>query len=190
MLSGNRNFEGRIHPQVRANYLASPPLVVAYALAGTVDIDLATEPLGERPDGEPVYLDDIWPTAGGGRARPSRDAVDPALFRESTPTSSTATSAGSALPCPTGDTVRVGRRVDLRPGAALLQRPDAASRAPVDRHHRRARAGHARRLGHDRPHLARRLDPAKDARPGKYLIEHGVEPRDFNTTAPAAATTR
>ncbi len=62
VLSGNRNFEGRISPDVRANYLASPPLVVAYALAGTVNIDLTTEPLGTDPDGEPVYLSDIWPS--------------------------------------------------------------------------------------------------------------------------------
>jgi aconitate hydratase A / 2-methylisocitrate dehydratase len=62
VLSGNRNFEGRISPDVRANYLASPPLVVAYAIAGTVDIDLATEPLGSDPSGNPVYLADIWPT--------------------------------------------------------------------------------------------------------------------------------
>jgi aconitate hydratase len=62
VLSGNRNFEGRINPLTRANYLASPPLVVAYALAGTMDIDLATEPLGHDPNGQPVYLKDIWPT--------------------------------------------------------------------------------------------------------------------------------
>ncbi|HEX3973486.1 MAG TPA: aconitate hydratase AcnA, partial [Stellaceae bacterium] len=62
VLSGNRNFEGRIHPQVRANYLASPPLVVAYALAGSVNIDLTNEPLAEDPDGKPVYLKDIWPS--------------------------------------------------------------------------------------------------------------------------------
>ena len=63
VLSGNRNFEGRINPQVKANYLASPPLVVAYALAGTTDIDLTTEPLGHDPAGKPVYLKDIWPTS-------------------------------------------------------------------------------------------------------------------------------
>ena len=62
VLSGNRNFEGRINPLVKANYLASPPLVVAYALAGTVDIDLTNEPIGEDKDGDPVYLRDIWPT--------------------------------------------------------------------------------------------------------------------------------
>ena len=62
VISGNRNFEGRVHPLVKANYLASPPLVVAYALAGTVDIDLINEPLGTGTDGQPVYLKDIWPT--------------------------------------------------------------------------------------------------------------------------------
>ena len=63
VLSGNRNFEARVHPEVRANYLASPPLVVAYALAGSMDVDLATEPLGHAPDGEPVYLSDVWPSS-------------------------------------------------------------------------------------------------------------------------------
>ena len=63
VLSGNRNFEGRIHPDVKLNYLASPPLVVAYALAGTIDVDLTTEPLGVGDDGTPVYLRDIWPTS-------------------------------------------------------------------------------------------------------------------------------
>lgn len=63
VLSGNRNFEGRVHPQVKANYLASPPLVVAYALAGTVDIDLTSEPLGNDKNGQPVYLKDIWPSS-------------------------------------------------------------------------------------------------------------------------------
>src|SRR4029079_16312093 len=63
VLSGNRNFEGRINQDVKANYLASPPLVVAYALAGRMDLDLTTEPLGKDDDGEPVYLRDIWPDA-------------------------------------------------------------------------------------------------------------------------------
>jgi aconitate hydratase len=63
VLSGNRNFDGRINPDIRMNYLASPPLVVAYALAGTMDVDLLTEPLGTDPDGHPVHLRDIWPDA-------------------------------------------------------------------------------------------------------------------------------
>src|SRR3546814_72294 len=62
VLSGNRNFEGRIHAEVKMNYLASPPLVVAYAIAGTIDIDLTNDPIGHDPDGKPVYLRDIWPT--------------------------------------------------------------------------------------------------------------------------------
>jgi aconitate hydratase len=63
VLSGNRNFEGRVNPDVRANYLASPPLVVAYALAGSLQIDITTEPLGQGSDGKPVYLKDIWPSS-------------------------------------------------------------------------------------------------------------------------------
>ena len=62
-MSGNRNFEGRISPDVRANYLASPPLVVAYAIAGTMDINLATDPIAQTPEGKDVYLKDIWPTS-------------------------------------------------------------------------------------------------------------------------------
>ena len=65
VLSGNRNFEGRVHEEVRMNYLASPPLVVAYALAGTLDLDLVTEPLGTGSDGKPVFLKDIWPSPAG-----------------------------------------------------------------------------------------------------------------------------
>ena len=71
VISGNRNFEGRVHPQVRANYLASPMLVVAYALAGSVNMDLTKEPVGYDKNNEPVYLKDIWPSPEGNRAPPS-----------------------------------------------------------------------------------------------------------------------
>jgi aconitate hydratase len=81
VISGNRNFEGRVHPQVKANYLASPPLVVAYALAGTVDIDLTKDPLGTGKDGKPVYLKDIWPT-NAEIARTISSSVAPELFRK------------------------------------------------------------------------------------------------------------
>lgn len=81
VLSGNRNFEGRIHPLVRANYLASPPLVVAYALAGTVDVDLREEPLGMDNDGNPVYFDDIWPTMEEIKEEVNR-VVTPEIFRK------------------------------------------------------------------------------------------------------------
>ena len=79
VLSGNRNFEGRIHPDVRMNYLASPPLVVAYALAGTMDVDLVNDPLGTALDGTPVYLRDLWPTQAEVTAT-LRDALQPAMF--------------------------------------------------------------------------------------------------------------
>lgn len=82
VLSGNRNFEGRVHPHVKANFLASPPLVVAYALAGTTDIDLSTEPLGTGSDGQPVFLADIWPTQMEIAETVSR-SVDKEMFRKS-----------------------------------------------------------------------------------------------------------
>ena len=81
VLSGNRNFEARIHGDVKANYLASPPLVVAYALAGRMDIDLLNEPLGEGDDG-PVYLHDVWPTRGRDRRDDRVASVDGEMFRE------------------------------------------------------------------------------------------------------------
>ncbi len=79
VLSGNRNFEGRIHPEVRMNYLASPPLVVAYALAGTMDVDLYNEPIGDGADGEPVYLRDLWPTTADVTAVVA-DAMESSMF--------------------------------------------------------------------------------------------------------------
>ena len=100
VLSGNRNFEGRIHPLARASYLASPPLVVAFALAGRVDIDLTREPLGVGSDGRPVFLADIWPSPDEVRATIG-GPVSPELFRETYAACSTATSAGARCPCPT-----------------------------------------------------------------------------------------
>ena len=82
VLSGNRNFEGRVHPETRMNFLASPPLVVAYALAGTLDIDLTTEPLGTGKDGKPVHLADIWPSDAEVQELLTR-SIDSQMFRDS-----------------------------------------------------------------------------------------------------------
>src|SRR4051812_4566054 len=101
VLSGNRNFEGRIHPLVRASFLASPPLVVAYALAGTVDIDLTNDPLGHDPNGEPVYLRDIWPSNEELREA-LEQAVTPEVFRESYANVLLGTEQWQALPVPEG----------------------------------------------------------------------------------------
>jgi aconitate hydratase len=102
VLSGNRNFEGRIHPLARASYLASPPLVVAFALAGRVDIDLTTEPLGRDRDGAPVYLADLWPAAEEIKAA-IRDSLDPELFRRIYASVFDGDDRWRALPAPLGD---------------------------------------------------------------------------------------
>ena len=180
---GNRNFEGRINPEVRANYLASPPLVVAYALAGTHRHRPRT-PSRSAPasDGKPVYLRDIWPTPGGGQRRrsPRRVALGD-VPRSSTATSSRATSTGSSLDVPDGRPVRLGPGLDLRPAAAVLRRTCRPQPAPVERHPRRARAGGARRQHHDRPHLAGRLD--QEGQPGRQVPDRARRRRqaDFNS---------
>ena len=95
VLSGNRNFEGRIHPLVRANYLASPPLVVAYALAGRMDLDLTTESLGNGSDGKPVFLRDIWPTPQEIESTVRASVTTEHVSRSNTAKSSKATRTGN-----------------------------------------------------------------------------------------------
>ncbi|MGD8192336.1 aconitate hydratase AcnA [Brevibacillus ginsengisoli] len=102
VLSGNRNFEGRIHALVKANYLASPPLVIAYALAGTVDIDLTKDPIGTGKDGQPVYLKDIWPTPQEINAAMGK-AMNPELFRAQYGNVFTANERWNQIPTPQGD---------------------------------------------------------------------------------------
>ena len=102
VLSGNRNFEGRIHPLARASYLASPPLVVAFALAGRVDLDLTSEPLGQDGDGRPVYLVDLWPSAAEIR-KVIADSIDPALFERTYSSVFEGDDRWRALPIPPGD---------------------------------------------------------------------------------------
>ena len=181
VLSGNRNFEGRINPDVKMNYLASPPLVVAYALAGTMDFDLATEPLGtghRRQRRVPArHLAD----AGGGRS----EVIDGVhRRRRCSPRDYADVFAGDerwpSLPTPDGRHLRLGRRLDLRPQAPVLRRHDG--RADAGHRHRRAPACS--------PCSATRSPPTTSARParsrrtapaGKYLAEHGVERKDFNS---------
>jgi len=103
VLSGNRNFEGRINSQVKANYLASPPLVVAYALAGTVDIDLTTEPIGEDPSGTPVYLREIWPTNDEVRST-VRNSISRGMFEHEYAHAFDGDDNWRTMPVPTGRT--------------------------------------------------------------------------------------
>ena len=126
VLSGNRNFEGRVHPTVKANYLASPPLVVAYAIAGTVDRDLTTEPLGTGKDGKPVFLKDVWPSRARGRRRARR--ADGADVRGALRERVRRQPAVERAREPRGRDVPVGRGEHVRAGAAVL-RP-ASGRSP------------------------------------------------------------
>ena len=179
VLSGNRNFEARVHQDVKANYLASPPLVVAYALAGTVDIDLDTEPLGTTKDGRTVYLKDIWPSAKEVEDA-VRQFVDPRPVREGI------RRCLQGLGRLAGDRDRrrrdvlVGREVDLHPGAAVLRRDEEGSRA------RSSRSKGARclaKLGDSvtTDHISPAGDIKKDGPAGKFLVEHGVAPAMFNS---------
>ena len=104
VLSGNRNFEGRINPDVKMNYLASPPLVVAYALAGSMDVDLFNDPLGQDTDGNDVFMKDIWPSPAEVEEVDRRARSPPRCSRRTTPTSSPATSTWQSLPTPEGKT--------------------------------------------------------------------------------------
>ena len=156
MLSGNRNFEGRINPDVKMNYLASPPLVVAYALAGSMDVDLFNDPLGQDEDGNDVFLKDIWPTA-----EEVEEVIATAITSEMFTTDYADVFAGDeqwqSLPTPEGDTFEWdAESTYVRKPPYFDGMPDEPE--PVDRHRGRPGAAQARRLGHHRPHLPGRRD--------------------------------
>jgi aconitate hydratase len=178
VLSGNRNFEGRINPDVKMNYLASPPLVVAYALAGTMDIDMITQPLGESAAGKPVYLRDIWPSAGE-IASVVNTAVAAEMFSRDYADVFAGDDRWRSMDVPAGDTFA------WQPDSTYVRHPPyfsglAAEPAPVaDIHGARVLAllGDSVTTDHISPAGAIRADsPA-----GTYLTEHGVARRDFNS---------
>ena len=165
VLSGNRNFEGRINPDIKMNYLASPPLVIAYGLAGTMDFDFETQPLGTAPDGSEVYLRDIWPTAQDVQA-----TIDSSITEEMFTKDYADVFAGDerwrSLPTPEGKTFA------WDPESTYVRKPpyfDGHGAGPVAGHRRlrRAGAGQARRLGDHGPHLPRRLDQGRH--PGRAV---------------------
>ncbi len=178
VLSGNRNFEGRISPDVRANYLASPPLVVAYALAGRIDVDLRHEPLGETPDGEPVYLKDVWPTREEIRDTVQR-SVHSEMFTREYREVFTGDERWRALPTPEGDTFEWrddSTYVKLPPFFEAMGREPAP---PADIAGARVLAllGDSITTDHISPAGAIKADsPA-----GRYLVERGIPPREFNS---------
>ena len=162
VLSGNRNFEGRISPEVRANYLMSPPLVVAYALAGHIEHNFDTEPLGKSKNGKEVYLRDIWPSQ-----KEVADAVaasiDSEMFRKQYSTVSDGDANWQNLKFPSGDTY--GWEAD---STYIRKAPyfDGMTATPARgrRHHGRTRARRAGRFGDDGPHLAGGLHQAERPR--------------------------
>jgi aconitate hydratase len=178
VLSGNRNFEGRIQQDVRANYLASPPLVVAYALAGTMNLDLSSDPLGTDSAGQPVYLKDIWPSS-----QEIQQAMLTSVTSESFRRQYAQVFEGDArwreLPVPTGD------RFDWVADSTYIRRPpflegltpEPAPRADI----REARALAVLGDSITTDHISPAGSIKADSPAGRYLIEHGVEPRDFNS---------
>jgi aconitate hydratase A / 2-methylisocitrate dehydratase len=178
VLSGNRNFEGRVNSLVKANYLASPPLVVAYALAGTTDIDLIREPLGKGVDGKDVYLKDIWPT-NEQVARIVADTVKPAMFHSRYGSVWDSNPKWNAIKTSEGDLYEWDEKstyiqeppflIDLPPQPGPIQ--------PIRGARCLAAFGDSITTDHISP--AGSISAKSPA--GQYLIEHGVQPADFNS---------
>ena len=178
VLSGNRNFEGRIHPLARASYLASPPLVVAFALAGRIDVDLASEPVGIDDDGKPVFLADLWPAPEEIRAV-IRDSISPELFRRTYASVFEGDERWRALPIPAGD------RYEWNRGSTYIARPSffegmTLEAAPVkDILDARVLAVLGDSITTDHISPAGSIAPWSPA--GEWLQERGVSPLEFNS---------
>ena len=178
VLSGNRNFEGRIHPLARASYLASPPLVVAFAIAGRVDVDLTTEPLGTGSDGSPVFLADLWPSLDEIRSVIG-STIDSELFRRTYAVVFEGDDRWRALPIPDGD------RYAWDPASSYIAKPpffDGLSfepAAPADLHGARALAVFGDSITTDHISPAGSIPPWSPA--GQWLQERGIAPLEFNS---------
>jgi aconitate hydratase len=178
VLSGNRNFEGRINPDCRMNYLASPPLVVAYALAGTMDIDLLDDPLGQDPDGNPVYLRDLWPSSGEVAELIGR-AVQSDMFRKSYAEVFEGDERWNSLDVPTGelfawdDASTYVRRPPYFDGMPPTPEPVTDIRGA------RVLAVLGDSVTTD--HISPAGVIKKDSPAGRYLLEKGIEVKDFNS---------
>jgi len=178
VLSGNRNFEGRINPDVKMNYLASPPLCVAYALAGTMDIDLYDQPLGEDDHGQPVFLKDIWPTESE-VAQTIEQAVQSDMFRKSYGEVFEGDERWNSLEVPSGE------RFAWDPDSTYVRRPTFFEQLPAeptpitDIEGARVLAVLGDSVTTD--HISPAGSIKRDSPAGKYLIEHGVQPKSFNS---------
>jgi aconitate hydratase len=179
VLSGNRNFEGRINQDVKANYLASPPLVVAYALAGRMDLDLLNEPLGEGSDGEPVFLRDIWPQQRE-ISEAIASAIESDMFRKSYGEVFEGDESWSSLEVPEGD------RYEWDPDSTYVRRPPYFEGMPADAPQSFEPIRGAKVLAVlgdsvTTDHISPAGSIKKDSPAGEYLLAHGVERSDFNS---------
>jgi aconitate hydratase len=178
VLSGNRNFEGRIHPLVRANYLASPPLVVAYALAGRMDVDLTTEPLGNDTAGKPVFLKDIWPSPQE-IEKTVRAAVTTAQYSKEYAEVYEGDAHWKSMPIPQGDIYK------WDPKSTYIKMPPYFENMPklppalADIHGARVLAVLGDSVTTD--HISPAGSIPVDSTAGKYLIANGVKPHEFNS---------
>jgi aconitate hydratase len=177
VLSGNRNFEGRIHPQVRANYLASPPLVVAYALAGRMDMDLYTEPLGNDRTGNPVYLKDIWPTPEEIRQEIGK-SVKPAMFKKEYGEVFEGDERWKNMPTPEGELFAWDPNSTYVREAPYFKDMAKTPTAPKDISGARVLAVLGDSITTD--HISPAGAIEKNGPAARYLTEHGVQPKDFN----------
>jgi aconitate hydratase len=178
VLSGNRNFEGRIQPQVRANYLASPPLVVAYALAGRMQIDLTSEPLGNDSDGKPVYLKDIWPTEREIQETMLK-AVKSEMFRDKYSKVFDGDERWRSLPVPTGERFAWSDDSTYIRNPPFFENLQREPSPPADIRNARVLAVLGDSVTTD--HISPAGSIPADSPAGKYLISKGVPPADFNS---------
>lgn len=178
VLSGNRNFEGRVNPHVKANYLASPPLVVAYALAGTMNIDLASEPLGQDKQGNDVFLKDIWPTSTE-IAEAVAQAVKPEQFISKYADVFSGDAAWKGLTIPEGNTFAWEADSTYIRKPTFFEGMTREHEALTDIHDARALALLGDSVTTD--HISPAGAFSADSPAGKYLIAHGTEKKDFNS---------
>jgi aconitate hydratase len=178
VLSGNRNFEGRIHPLVRANYLASPPLVVAYALAGRMDLDLTTEALGNGSDGKPVFLRDIWPTPQEIETT-VRAAVSTDMYLKEYGEVFEGDAHWKSMKVPEGDLYRWDPKSTYIKLPPYFENMPKTPPALADIHDARVLAVLGDSVTTD--HISPAGSIPVDSPAGKYLIAHGVKPHDFNS---------
>ena len=178
VLSGNRNFEGRINSEVRANYLMSPPLVVAFALAGRIDVDLRKDPIGKGKDGKPVYLADVWPSQAEVE-QAMAGSISSEMFRKSYAEVYSGDERWRGLPVPKGETYAWEKDSTYIRQAPYFDDMALTPSAVADIKGARVLAVLGDSVTTD--HISPAGSIKKDGPAGKYLIAHGVQPADFNS---------